>query len=223
MPAGAHSHTSTNRRFGPDPRTAHPMDGVGRVAFLKPLIDNPLIEIGDYTYYDDPEGPERFVERCVLYHYPHMEERLVIGRFCAIAAGVRFIMSGANHALTGLSTYPFSIFGAGWESPDENWRAGARGDTVIGDDVWIGMGATIMPGVYIGAGAIVGARAVVASDVPPYGVAVGNPAETVRRRFPRETVKRLLAIAWWEWPAEKITANLAAIRGGDIDALERAA
>ncbi|MEQ8748820.1 MAG: CatB-related O-acetyltransferase, partial [Amphiplicatus sp.] len=141
---------------------------------------------------------------------------------CAIATGVRFIMSGANHALDGFSTYPFSIFGRGWEDPAQNWKKDGRGDTVVGNDVWIGMGATIMPGVYIGDGAIIGARAVVASDVPPYGVSVGNPAETVRRRFNGSTITRLLHVAWWDWPAEKITRNLAAIRGGDIDALERA-
>ena len=207
---------------GPDPSRVHPMDGIERVAFLRPVVDDPLIEVGDYTYYDDPDGPETFAERCVLYHYPHMEERLVIGRFCAIATGVRFIMSGANHALDGFSTYPFSIFGKGWEDPAQNWKKGGRGDTVVGNDVWIGMGATIMPGVYIGDGAIIGARAVVASDVPPYSVAVGNPAETVRRRFNGPTITRLLHVAWWDWPAEKITRNLAAIRGGDIDALERA-
>ncbi len=210
-------------KSGPDPLSIRPMDGIERVAFLRPAVDDPLIEIGEYTYYDDPEGPEKFAERCVLYHYPHMEERLVIGRFCAIAMGVRFIMSGANHALDGLSTYPFSIFGKGWEDPAQNWKNGRRGDTIVGNDVWIGMGATIMPGVSIGDGAIIGARAVVASDVPPYGVAVGNPAETVKRRFDGATITRLLHIGWWDWPAEKITRNLAAIRGADIEALEKAA
>lgn len=219
MPEAFSSHSP----YGPDPRIVHPIQGVSRVAFLKPVVDDPLIEIGEYTYYDDPEGPERFTERAVLYHYPHMQERLVIGRFCAIAMGARFIMGGANHALNGLSTYPFSIFGEGWEDPQENWKSGGRGDTVIGNDVWIGMGATIMPGVHIGDGAIVGARAVVADDVPPYGVAVGNPAETVKRRFDGPTVRRLLRVGWWDWPVEKITRNLAAIRGGDIEALERAA
>lgn len=208
---------------GPDPKSVYPMDGIRRVAFLKPVVSDPLIEIGEYTYYDDPDGPEAFVERSVLYHYPHMEERLIIGRFCAIAAGVRFIMSGANHALDGLSTYPFSIFGKGWEDPSQDWKRGARGDTVIGNDVWIGMGATIMPGVVVGDGAIIGSLAVVASDVPPYGVAVGNPAETVKRRFDGLTIRRLLHAAWWDWPADKIARNLAAIRGADIEALERAA
>lgn len=216
------ANSSALERRGPDPSHRYPMPGIDRVAFLKSIVDDPLIEIGDYTYCDDPDGPEKFVERCVLYHYPHMEERLVIGRFCAIAAGARFIMSGANHALDGFSTYPFSIFGAGWEDPEQDWRKGRRGDTVVGNDVWIGMGATILPGVRIGDGAIIGALAVVASDVPPYGVAAGNPARIVKRRFDDTTIARLLRLRWWDWPAEKITRNLAAIKGADIDALERA-
>lgn len=207
---------------GPDAREPYPMHGVDRVAFLKPLVDAPNIEIGDYTYCDDPEGPAKFVERAVLYHYPHMEDRLIIGRFCAIAMGVRFVMNGANHALDGFSTYPFAIFGAGWEEKGLDWKKGSRGDTVVGDDVWIGMGATILPGVSIGAGAIIGALSVVGSDVPPYGVAVGNPARTVRKRFDDATIARLLSIAWWSWPADKIARNLGAIRGADIDALARA-
>ncbi len=207
---------------GPNPQTVHPLKGVTQVAFLKPIVDHPMIEIGDYTYYDDPAGPEHFVSRCVLYHFEHMGDRLIIGRFCAIAEGVEFIMNGANHALEGFSTYPFSIFGEGWEDVHVDWAKGSRGDTVIGNDVWIGTGATILPGVTIGDGAIIGAKAVVASDVPPYSVALGNPARTVKRRFPNEVTERLLAIAWWNWPAEKITTNLAAIRGADIEALEAA-
>ncbi len=206
---------------GPDPATVHPMDAIARVAFLRPVVNDPLIDIGEYTYYDDPDGPEKFVERCVLYHYPHMCERLIIGRFCAIATGARFIMSGANHALDGLSTFPFSIFGKGWADPLQDWSKGARGDTVVGNDVWIGMDAAIMAGVTIGDGAIIGTRAVVARDVPAYGVAVGNPARVVKKRFDEATIERLLEVAWWNWPAEKITRNLAAIKGADIASLER--
>ena len=208
---------------GPDPRTLHPIPAAPRVAFLKPLIDHPQIDVGEYTYVDDPDGPEGWLDRAVLHLYPDTPDRLVIGRFCAIAAGVRFIMNGANHALDGLSTYPFEIFGEGWEDPRTDRKPAARGDTVIGDDVWIGDHATILPGVHIGSGAIVGASAVVGSDVPPYGVAVGNPAQTVKRRFSGETARRLLRVAWWDWPADKITRNLAAIRAGDVEALEAAA
>lgn len=213
--------TTKNPACGPDPMTPHPLGEVTRVGFLKPLVNDPLIDIGEYTYYDDPQGPERFFENCVLYRHPDIGDRLTIGRFCAIAMGVQFIMNAANHPMTGLSTYPFSIFGNGWEDPDEDWRAGLRGDTVIGNDVWIGMGATIMPGVTVGDGAIIGTRAVVASDVPAYGVAVGAPARTIRQRFDPDTIERLLRIKWWNWPAEKITQRLGAIRRADIDALER--
>lgn len=209
---------------GPDPLNPHPMDGQPRVGFLKPLVDDPHIEIGDYTYYDDPDGPEHFVAKCVLYHYPFIEDRLVIGRFCAIAAGVRFIMNGANHAMSGLSTFPFNIFGGGWEEgfDAETWADAVRGDTVVGNDVWIGYDATIMPGVTIGDGAVIAAKSVVSRDVPPYAIVAGNPAQTVKRRFDDATVARLLAIGWWNWPPEKISRNLGAIRGGSVDALEEA-
>ncbi|WP_428409225.1 CatB-related O-acetyltransferase [Hyphococcus sp.] len=207
---------------GPNPNEKHPMDGIVQVGFLKPLVNQPNVEIGDYTYYDDPAGPEHFYERCVRYHFEHMGDRLVIGRFCAIASGVQFIMNGANHRMDGLSTYPFAIFGKGWEDPDHDWAKGSRGDTVIGNDVWIGTDAVILPGVTIGDGAIIGSKAVVASDVPAYGIAVGNPARTLRQRFDEKTVERLLAAAWWNWPAERITANLDAIRGADVAMLERA-
>lgn len=207
---------------GPDPNRPYPMPAHPRVGFLKPLIDRPNIEVGDYTYYDDPEGPAGFADKCVLYHYDFIGDRLVIGRYCAIATGVRFIMNGANHAMGGLSTYPFNIFAEGWEAGFDpaSWEAEFRGDTVVSNDVWIGMEAMVMPGTRIGDGAIVAARSVVASDVAPYAVVGGNPAREIRRRFDDATIARLLAVAWWDWPAEKVTRNLAAIRGGDISALE---
>lgn len=210
--------------FGPDPQNPRPMEGHPRVGFLKPLVADPQIEIGDYTYYDDPEGPEHFVAKCVLYHYPFIGDRLVIGRFCAIAAKVLFIMNGANHSMSGLTTYPFNIFGQGWEEgfDPEAWADAVRGDTVVGNDVWIGYEATIMPGVTIGDGAVIAAKSVVSRDVPPYAVVAGNPARVVRQRFDDETVARLLAIGWWNWPVEKVTRNLDAIRGGSVDALEEA-
>lgn len=209
---------------GPDPNDPYPMEGHPRVGFLRPLVDDPLIEIGDYTYYDDPEGPEHFPSKCVLYHYPFVGDRLVIGRFCAIATGVRFIMNGANHSMSGLSTYPFSIFGRGWEEDFDPaaWSETLRGDTVVGNDVWIGYEATVMPGVNIGDGAVLAAKSVVSRDVPPYAVVAGNPARIVRRRFDEDTVGRLLAIAWWNWPINRITRNLASIRGGSVEALEKA-
>lgn len=210
---------------GPSPLDPHPMSGQPRVCFLKPVIDAPNVSVGDYTYYDDPDRPERFLEKCVLYHFDFIGDRLLIGRFTAIATGVRFIMNGANHATSGPSTYPFQIFGRGW---DEGFDVASlspefRGDTVVGNDVWIGMEALILPGTRIGDGAIVGARAVVSGEVPPYAIVVGNPARVVRRRFDDTTVARLLAVRWWDWPADKITRHVSVIRGGDIEALERAA
>lgn len=209
---------------GPDPDDPHPVSEHPRVGFLKPIVDHPQIEIGAYTYYDDPTGPEHFVERCVGHLYPFLGDRLVIGRFCAIAAGVSFVMNGANHAMTGISTYPFNIFGHGWEEGFDvsTILSGMKGDTILGNDVWIGEGATIMPGVTIGDGAIVAARSVVAGDVPPYGIVGGNPARVIRLRFSEPAITRLLRLAWWDWPIDKISRNLGTIRGADIDKLEKA-
>ncbi len=209
---------------GPRPEVKHPIDMHKRVGFLKPLVHVPNVEIGEYTYYDDPEGPDRFYEKCVLHHYPFIGDRLVIGRFTAIAEGARFIMNGANHVMGGFSTYPFNIFGHGWEKgfDEQAWRDEVRGDTVIGNDVWIGMEAVIMPGVTIGDGAVVAARSAVTHDVPPFAISAGNPARVVKMRFDEKTVKRLIEIAWWNWDADRITRNLDAIRGTDIAALEKA-
>ncbi|WP_019998349.1 CatB-related O-acetyltransferase [Aureimonas ureilytica] len=210
--------------FGPDPQAIHPVPAHQRIVFLKNLIRDPKIEIGDYTYYDDPENALLFAERNVLHHYDFLGGTLRIGRFCAIATGARFVMNGANHALSGFSTFPFNIFGEGWEEGFDigTITAGLRGDTVIGNDVWIGAEAVILPGVTIGDGAVIGAFSVVARDVAPYAIVAGNPAVERRRRFAPETIERLLRVAWWNWPIERITRNLAAIRGADIDALERA-
>lgn len=207
---------------GPNPENKHPMDGFPQVCFIKNTVKNPDIVVGDYSYYDDPEDPENF-ERNVLYHYPFIGDKLVIGKFCAIARGAKFIMNGANHKLSGVSTYPFQIFGNGWEKVTP--QAGDlpyKGDTVIGHDVWIGYEALIMPGVRIGNGAIVSARAVVASDVPAYTIVGGNPARTIRSRFDLGTVATLEALAWWDWPIDKITQHLKLIVGGDVEALRRA-
>ena len=209
---------------GPDPATLHPLAGHDRVVFLKNVVSRPNIEVGDYSYYDDPEGAEHFEDRNVLHHYEFMGDRLVIGRFCAIASGTRFVMNGANHAMDGFSTYPFNIFGNGWEEgfDPSTWTEASRGDTSVGNDVWIGMDTLIMPGVTIGDGAIIATRSTVVGDVPPYSVAGGNPARVIRMRFDEGTIERLLAVAWWNWDAERITRNLDPIRGADIDTLERA-
>jgi len=207
----------------PNPNIKHPIPMHTRVGFLKPLIDAENIEIGDFTYYDDPDGPDLFVEKCVLHHYPFIGDRLVIGKFCAIAEGAQFIMNGANHAMSGFSTYPFNIFGHGWEKgfDQSTWSRELRGDTVVGNDVWIGMKAVILPGIEIGHGSVIGAKSVVSRDVPPFAIVAGNPAKVVKMRFDKRTVDRLLAVAWWDWPVDKITRNLDAIRGADIARLEK--
>lgn len=207
---------------GPDPNDAHPIAPYPQTCFIKNVVKAPNIVVGDYTYYDDPEGPEAF-ERNVLYHF-FTDDRLIIGKFCAIARGAKFVMNGANHKLTGFSTYPFPIFGGGWERvmpPPGAWAS--KGDTVVGNDVWIGYDALIMPGVHIGNGAVVGTRAVVTKDVPAYAVVAGNPARVRKARFAPDVVAALEEIAWWDWPAEKIAANLEAITGADLAALKAAA
>lgn len=208
---------------GPTPLDSHPMQGFPQVGFLKPLVKNPNIVIGEYTYYDDPEGPEHFEAKCVLYHFPFVGDKLVVGKFCALARGVRFIMNGANHQISGFSTYPFYIFGNGWEAvTPQPSDLPYKGDTVIGSDVWLGYEVMVMPGVKIGDGAIVAARSVVTKDVPPYAVVGGNPARVVKQRFPDEVVAELLAIRWWDWQVDKISRNLHAIVGADLDALRGA-
>lgn len=209
---------------GPDPFAREPLPGHPRVAFLAPLArGRPNVEVGAFTYIDDPAGPATWFDRAVLHHYPETGDRLVIGRFCAIADGVRFVMNGATHAMGGFSTFPFNIFGHGWERGFDpaTWEAENRGDTVVGHDVWIGTEAMILPGARIGSGAIIGARSVVSGEVPPYALAAGNPARVVRLRFPEAVVAELLALAWWDWPVPRITAALDAIRGADIAALRR--
>lgn len=205
------------QQHGPSPDARHPLPGSPRVGFLKPFITRPNIEVGEYTYYDDPAGVERF-EANVLYHFDFIGDRLRIGKFCSIAAETRFLMNGGNHATTWLTTFPFPIF-EGW-APAEPVTWPHRGDTVVGNDVWIGYGVTVMPGVTIGDGAIIATRSVVTKDVPPYAIAGGNPATVLRYRLPEETITRLLALRWWDWPAERITRAVNALCAGDIDALE---
>jgi virginiamycin A acetyltransferase len=203
---------------GPSPETRFPIPGVTRTGFLKPFITRPNIVVGDYTYYDDPRGPERFEDN-VLYHFEFTGDRLIIGKYCSIAAEVRFIMNGGNHPTTWLTTYPFPIFGQGWEpATPPSWPN--RGDTVVGNDVWIGYGATIMPGVTIGDGAIVATGTVVTKDVPPYAIVGGNPAAILRHRFDEPTIARLLRIRWWDWDPAKVTRHVGALCGGDVAALE---
>ncbi|XHX81267.1 MAG: Vat family streptogramin A O-acetyltransferase [Stenomitos frigidus ULC029] len=205
--------------YGADPKDKHPMKGFPQICFIQNTVSNPNIIIGDYTYYDDPEDSENF-ERNVLYHFPFVGDQLIIGKFCALARGVTFIMNGANHQLNGFSTYPFQIFGNGWEkaSPQPE-DLPYKGNTVIGNDVWIGYETVIMPGVQVGDGAIIAAKSVVVSDVPPYAIVGGNPAKLIRQRFDDEVIQVLLEVAWWNWEVGKITRNLEKITAADIVAL----
>jgi virginiamycin A acetyltransferase len=194
--------------------TLHPLPAHERVVFLKPLISSPKIVVGEYTYYDDPEGATEFANRNVLYAYG--PERLVIGKYCAIAAGTRFLMAGAEHPTMGVSTFPFTMFGGQWAERTLDIVTGmpSRGDTVIGNDVWFGYQATIMPGVRISDGAIIAASAVVTGDVPPYTIVGGNPARQIRQRFDDDDIALLRRAAWWDWPTEVITEHARAIMAG---------
>jgi virginiamycin A acetyltransferase len=203
--------------YGPDPNQRHPLPEYPRVCLIKDCITSPNILVGDYSYYDDPIDSEGF-ERNVLYNYGR--DRLIIGKFCAIATGVKFIMGGANHNLDAISTYPFSIFGHGWESErDQLLNLPDRGDTVIGNDVWIGYESVIMPGVNVGDGSIIAAKSVVVKAVPPYTIVGGNPAKVIRQRFSEADITKLLEISWWNWEIAKITQHLSLIMSNQIEAL----
>ena len=190
--------------------------------YLQNVVTDPSIQVGDYTIYDDfVHDPRDFQRNNVLYHYPINHERLVIGKFCSIACGAKFLFNSANHTLRSLSTYIFPVLFEEWGLDvgriPEAWDN--KGDIVVGNDVWIGYEAVILAGVTIGDGAIVAARAVVTKDVPPYTIVGGVPARPIRARFSQPEIDQLLALRWWDWPAEKIAANLDAIQSGDLEAL----
>lgn len=200
----------------------YPRTGDTQTIYLKNVITNPNITIGDYTMYNDfVNDPRDFQKNNVLYHYPINHDRLVIGKFCSIACGAKFIFTSANHTLKSLSTYPFPLFFEEWGLDKANvadsWDN--KGDIVIGNDVWIGYEAVIMSGVTIGDGAIIGTRAVVTKDIPPYTIVGGVPAKPIRKRFADDIVASLLEIKWWEWETEKIKRNISAIQNGCIDEL----
>jgi len=183
------------------------------LCFLKNIITNPNIIVGDYTYYDDFEDVCNF-EKNVKYHFDFIGDELIIGKFCMIASGVTFIMNGANHKMDGITAYPFNIFGNGWEKAAPALSDYPyKGNTVIGNDVWIGSNVTIMPGVHIADGAIVATNATVTQNVEPYSIVGGNPAREIKKRFSDEKIKELLALQWWNWDIEKITENLAFLVG----------
>ena len=204
-------------------KKVYPRTGDNQTIYLKNVITDPNIKIGDYTMYNDfVRDPRDFQKNNVLYHYPVNHDKLVIGKFCSIACGAKFIFTSANHTLKSLSTYPFPIFFEEWGLDSANiteaWDK--KGDIVIGNDVWIGYEAVILSGVTVGDGAIIGTRAVVTKDVPPYTIVGGIPARYIRRRFDEKTVTKLMELKWWEWSDEKIKENLSAIQSGRINELK---
>ena len=194
-----------------------------QTVYLKNVITDPSITVGDYTMYNDfVNDPVGFERNNVLYHYPINRDRLIIGKFCSIACGAKFLFNSANHTLSSLSTYPFPLFFEEWGLEKRNVAASwdNKGDIVIGNDVWIGYEAVIMAGVTIGDGAIIGARAVVTKDVPPYTVAGGIPAKPIKKRYPEETIAALSELKWWDWPENRIAQNLHAIQAGKLNELK---
>ena len=203
----------------------YPRTGDKETIYLKHVITNPNITVGDFTMYNDfVNDPTLFEKNNVLYHYPINHDKLQIGKFCSIACGAKFLFNSANHTLSSLSTYPFPLFFEEWglEKKDVTKAWDNKGDIIIGNDVWIGYEAIILAGVTIGDGAIIGTRAVVTKDVPPYTIVGGVPAKLIKRRFSEETISALLEIQWWNWSEERIARNIGAIQSGNIKQLKQA-
>ena len=206
--------------------TIYPRTGDRQTVYLRAVVHGHNISVGDYTIYNDfVRDPVEFERNNVLYHYPVNGDRLVIGKYCSIACGAKFLLNSANHTPRSLSTYPFPIFYEAWGTPVSEVSSAwdNRGDIVIGNDVWIGYEAVILSGVHIGDGAIIGARAVVTRDVEPYTIMGGVPARPIRKRYDEETIQRLLALRWWDFPPEQMRKCLDALEQGDLQALEQMA
>jgi len=201
---------------GPDKHIRFPLEHYNRLCFLKNIVTNPNIIVGDYTYYDDFEDVRNF-EKNVKYLFDFIDDKLVIGKFCMIASDVKFIMNGGNHLTDSLSTYPFAIFGNGWEKAMDGRQYPLKGDIHVGNDVWIGYNATIMAGVNIGDGAIIATNSTVIKDVEPYSIVGGNPAKEIKKRFSQDVFTRLLELKWWNWDIEKITKNVNHLTGIAIE------
>ncbi|SCH03309.1 Streptogramin A acetyltransferase [uncultured Clostridium sp.] len=207
-----------------DSKKLYPRTGDTQTIYLKNAITSPDIVMGDYTMYNDfADNPIKFEQNNVLYHYPINHDRLLIGKFCSIACGAKFLFNSANHTMDSLSTYPFPLFFEEWELEKKDvaksWDN--KGDIIIGNDVWIGYEAVILAGVTIGNGAIIGARAVVTKDVPPYTIVGGVPAKPIKKRFDNKTISELLDIQWWNWPDETIAQNIKAIQSGNMEQISR--
>lgn len=202
----------------------YPRTGDTQTVYLKSVITRPNIEVGDFTIYNDfVNDPREFEKNNVLYHYPINHDRLIIGKFCSIACGAKFIFNCVNHTLKSLSTYTFPLFFEEWDLPKSEVATAwdNKGDIVIGNDVWIGYDAVIMAGVTIGDGAIIGTRAVVVKDVEPYSIVGGIPAKEIRKRFSPDIIARLRKLQWWNWPPEKIQSIIQYIQNGNIEVLEK--
>lgn len=206
----------------PDSKKIYPREGDTEILYLKNVVKNPNIQIGDFTIYNDfVNDPRDFQKNNVLYHYPINKDKLIMGKFCSIACGTKFLFNSANHRLGSLSTYTFPLFYDQWNTGMEVTEAwDNKGDIVIGNDVWIGYEAVILSGVTIGDGAIIGARAVVTKDVPPYTIVGGIPAKPIRKRFSDEDIEFLCKIKWWDWDVDKISESIKYIQTGNIEGLK---
>ena len=206
----------------PNPDTVFPNE-YKTSCFLKNVITAPNIFVGDYTYYDDPVDPTAFERSNVLFNWPEFGDSLYIGKFCSIASGVQFIMGSANHRISSISTYPFNVFGGAWaeNTPPHLSQLPFKGDTVIGNDVWIGRDSVIMPGVKIGDGAIIAAYSVVVKDIEPYTVAGGNPARPIKKRFDEELIELLLKLQWWDFEPEKLFAFMPILCDNDLELVRK--
>ncbi len=208
--------------FGPNPNAVHPNENIPSVCYIKNVITRPNIQVGDYTYYDDAATGGEDFESHVTHHYEFIGDELIIGKFCAIGKGVEFVMNGANHRMASVTTYPFNIFAHGWEKCTPTLdELPFKGDTVVGNDVWMGQNVTVLPGVHIGDGAIIGANSVVSSNIPPYTIAAGNPCRVIRPRFNQELTAYLLELRWWDWEPEKIFRNLEILCSGDLEQIRK--
>ena len=207
--------------YGPNKNEKFPNKNISSVCFIKNTITRTNIEVGDYTYYDDVDGADKFEEH-VIYHYEFLGDKLIIGKFCQIASGIKIIMNGANHRMSSVTTYPFNIMGNGWEKVTPKLKdLSFKGDTVIGNDVWIGKNVTILPGVHIGDGAIIGANSVVTKNIPAYHIAGGNPCKIIRKRFEDELINYLEEIKWWDWDEKKIFDNLEILCSSDLEKIKK--
>ena len=200
----------------PDPNIINPVPNIDFVIYVKPTINKKNIIVGDFTYFSDKD-----FEKSVQHHYDFYGDKLIIGKFCQIAQGVQFIMNGANHQKDCVSTFPFYIFNGWEESVPPMDKMPLKGDTIIGNDVWIGQNATILPGIHIGDGAIIGLNSVVGSDVEPYAVVAGNPAKLIRKRFDDELIKMMLELKWWDRPIEEIKKLIPLLHNNNLGEVKK--